>query len=90
MLDMHHDFMRVGECKLSCVKSSRGARNLEGHIMQTVMHHATIFRDSVKLCFRICLLKGDSADISMAGTNYITRLKWGNAQLAGLVTVCRI
>ena len=43
MLDMHHDFMRVGECKLSCVKSSRGARNLEGHIMQTVMHHATIF-----------------------------------------------
>ena len=43
MLDMHHDFMRVGECKLSCVKSSRGARNLEGHIMQTVLHHATIF-----------------------------------------------
>ena len=44
MLDMHHDFMRVGECKLSCVMSSRGARNLEGHIMQTVMHHATVFR----------------------------------------------
>ena len=47
MLDMHHDFMRVGECKLSCEMSSRGARNLEGHIMQTVMHHATIFRASV-------------------------------------------